>query len=106
MSVILFQIIYFSNEFRLKRSQSTEPDLLEKMHNAGKIIMTPCKNLPGSRSISYDDRFVLQAAELNDGAVISNDNFVDLLQKKDGELPIRAKDLKRFVSSFISEISS
>lgn len=55
---------------------------------AGKIIMTPCKNLPGSRSTSYDDRFVLKAAVLNEGAVISNDNFVDLLQEKEGKSPI------------------
>lgn len=70
----------------MKRSQSTNPEALEKLHIAGKIILTPCKNLPGSRSTSYDDRFVLQAAELNDGAVISNDNFVDLLQQKESKL--------------------
>lgn len=55
------------------------------MNNAGKIILTPCKNLPGSRSTSYDDRFVLKAAELNDGSVISNDNFKDLLQEKESK---------------------
>lgn len=60
---------------------------MEKLNNAGKIIMTPCKNLPGSRSICYDDRFVLTAAELNDGAIISNDNFVDLLQQKESKCP-------------------
>lgn len=64
------------------------------MHNAGRIILTPCKNIPGGRSTCYDDRFVLQAAELNDGAVISNDNFVDLLQEKDGKLRARKIDLK------------
>lgn len=71
---------------RLKRSQSTDPDGLEKLIKAGKVIPTPCKNLPGKRSTSYDDRFILQAAELRDGAVISNDNFVDLLKQKDGNI--------------------
>lgn len=72
---------------RLKRSQSSDPDKLERMVNAGKIIVTPCKNLPGiHRSSSYDDRMILEAAEQFEAAIISNDNYADLLSEKPGKM--------------------
>lgn len=70
-------------QMRQKRSRSSDPDALEKMINAGKIILTPCKNIPGKWSTCYDDRFILDSAVLNNGAIISNDNFADLLKEKD-----------------------
>lgn len=73
-------------QMRLKRSKSTDPDALERMVNAGKIVVTPCKNLPGQRSTCYDDRFILTVAKNFDGAIISNDNYADLLQEDEGEL--------------------
>lgn len=70
---------------RKKRSQSTDPDKLESMERADKLIVTPCKNLPGIRSTSYDDRFILDAAVEFDAAIISNDNYADLLDEKQGK---------------------
>lgn len=78
---------FFFSLDRLKRSQSSDPDKLERMLNAGKIIMTPCKNLPGIlRSSSYDDRMILEAAEQFEAAIISNDNYADLLSEKPGKI--------------------
>lgn len=69
---------------RLQRNHSTDPDALERLINAGKIVVTPCKNLPHNKSTSYDDRFILQLAQEYDAAIISCDNFSDLLQENPG----------------------
>ncbi|XP_023303449.2 putative uncharacterized protein DDB_G0289963, partial [Lucilia cuprina] len=68
-------------QFRMNKSKSTDPEELERLHKAGKIVQTPCKNLPGLTSISYDDRFVLQLAFELDAAIVSNDNYRDLLHE-------------------------
>lgn len=49
-------------------------------------MLTPCKNLGGKKSISYDDRFILDIAAGFDAAIISNDNYNDLIGKKPGKL--------------------
>ncbi|KAL9919938.1 uncharacterized protein ACN427_001671 isoform 1-T1 [Glossina fuscipes fuscipes] len=66
-------------QFRISKNKSTEPDELERLHRAGKIVLTPCKNLPGKASACYDDRFILQLACELDAVIISNDNYRDLL---------------------------
>lgn len=43
-------------QFRMKLHKSTSQVLLEKLQNEGKVLLTPCKNLPGNISASYDDR--------------------------------------------------
>ncbi|XP_037819177.1 putative uncharacterized protein DDB_G0287457 isoform X2 [Lucilia sericata] len=68
-------------QFRMNKSKSTDPEELERLHKAGKIVQTPCKNLPGLTSTSYDDRFVLQLAFELDAAIVSNDNYRDLLHE-------------------------
>lgn len=60
---------------------SSDPALLEQMQKQGRVIFTPCKNLPGKNSVSYDDRFILDLAVEFDAAIISNDNFRDLLRE-------------------------
>lgn len=71
--------------YRMKPNMSTDPDALERMHKSGKLVATPCKNLPGQRSSSYDDRFILELAERSEGAIISNDNYADLLEESVGK---------------------
>lgn len=75
----------FSVYFRIKKNQSTDSARLEQLMNAQKVVMTPCKNLPGNRSASYDDRFILKIAAETDAAIISNDNYSDLLDENDGK---------------------
>lgn len=52
------------------------------------MLLTPCKNLPGKRAISYDDRIILDIAAGFDAAIISNDNYADLIDKKPGKLKL------------------
>lgn len=68
-------------QYRLQRARSSDPAALETLHKEGKIVFTPCKNLPGKSSTSYDDRFILQLASELDAAVVSNDNYRDLIHE-------------------------
>lgn len=43
-------------QFRVKPSKSSDHLLLERLAREGKVILTPCKNLPGMCVSSYDDR--------------------------------------------------
>lgn len=70
---------------RWNRNNSTDPDTLERLRKAGIVVPTPCKSLPGQRSICYDDRMILELAENRNAAIISNDNYSDLLNESDSE---------------------
>lgn len=66
-------------QMRMKKTKSTNQDLLVKLESEGKVIFSPCKTLPSGKKItSYDDRFILDFAADCDAAVISNDNYRDL----------------------------
>ncbi|XP_001986814.2 uncharacterized protein LOC6559395 isoform X2 [Drosophila grimshawi] len=67
--------------FRRNATKSTNPEILDQLHRDGKIVFTPCKNLPNQQSISYDDRFILQLAYERNAAVVSNDNYRDLIHE-------------------------
>ncbi|XP_017015298.2 uncharacterized protein [Drosophila takahashii] len=67
--------------FRKNTHKSSNPELLDKLHKEGKIVFTPCKNIPGQMSSSYDDRFILQLAYEKNAAVVSNDNYRDLIDE-------------------------
>lgn len=74
---------------------SNDPEKLEKLAREKKVILTPCKNLPGNRSSSYDDRFILEIAANFDAAIISNDNFSDLLNENQSKFCRSVVVLKR-----------
>lgn len=57
-----------------ERLKVTDRDLLEKYKNVGIVKECPPK--------SYDDRFVIESAIHNDGLIISNDQYRDLIHQK------------------------
>lgn len=67
-------------ENRLK-NMTDDQGKFERLVAKRKIILTPCKNLPSNRTCSYDDRFMMDIAHAMDGAIVSNDNFRDLLNE-------------------------
>ncbi|TDG44398.1 hypothetical protein AWZ03_009201 [Drosophila navojoa] len=67
--------------FRRNNNKSSNPALLDQLYKEGKIVFTPCKNLPNQQAISYDDRFILQLAYERNAAVVSNDNYRDLINE-------------------------
>lgn len=46
------------------------------------LVLTPSRNVAGRRVVCYDDRFVLNLASENEGVVVSNDNYRDLVAEK------------------------
>ncbi|XP_016972473.1 uncharacterized protein LOC108039852 isoform X2 [Drosophila rhopaloa] len=67
--------------FRKNLYKSSNPEILDELHKEGKLVFTPCKNIPGKMSSSYDDRFILQLAYECNAAVVSNDNYRDLIDE-------------------------
>lgn len=78
-----FEVKAVVPQMRLRMGKSSDPKTLEKLANEKKVVLTPSKNLPGNRSSSYDDRFILEIAAHSEAAVISNDNYKDLLNQND-----------------------
>lgn len=46
------------------------------------LVFTPARRIGGKRVVCYDDRYVLKLAVENNGIVVSNDNYRDLLNEK------------------------
>lgn len=78
---VLFTIFSVPPQYRLKKRNSSDPVRLDELVKEGKVKLTPCKNLQGKKSMSYDDRLIMQMAESCDAAIISNDNYVDLMDE-------------------------
>lgn len=64
---------------RLEPNMTDDHHAIQELEKTGKLKITPCKDLPENKSCSYDDRFIIEVAIRYDGAVISNDNYKDLL---------------------------
>lgn len=45
------------------------------------LVFTPSREVGGKRMVCYDDRYILKLAVDNDGIVVSNDNYRDLIQE-------------------------
>lgn len=70
---------------RMNPNKSTDPEKLAKLVKEEKLILTPCKNLPGQQCMSYDDPIIFKNAVNFGGAIISNDNYKDLLGRNPGK---------------------
>lgn len=46
-----------------------------------RLVFTPSRLVGGKRLVCYDDRYILKLAAENDGIVVSNDNYRDLVQE-------------------------
>ncbi|XP_055379933.1 probable cyclin-dependent serine/threonine-protein kinase DDB_G0292550 [Condylostylus longicornis] len=71
-------------QYRSNPNKSTDGEKLKDLNRAGKVVFTPGKNLPDLKTCSYDDRFILQLALEFDAAIVSNDNYRDLINENPG----------------------
>ena len=65
-----------------KQSYVTDQDLLFQLEKEKILVFTPARRIGGKRVVCYDDRYVLKLAVENNGIVVSNDNYRDLLAEK------------------------
>lgn len=59
-----------------------DQDLLFQLEKEKVLVFTPARRIGGKRVVCYDDRYVLKLAVENNGIVVSNDNYRDLLNEK------------------------
>ena len=76
------QIVAFLPQFRKKKGQVKDPELLKRMEDDGVVVFTASREVGELRINSYDDAFILDYAARHGGIVISRDNFRDLARKK------------------------
>ncbi|XP_021708829.1 endoribonuclease rege-1 isoform X2 [Aedes aegypti] len=70
------------------RKESARPDnpvkdgeILNELEKERMLVFTPSRLVGGKRMVCYDDRYILKLAAENDGIVVSNDNYRDLVQE-------------------------
>ncbi|XP_053679439.1 probable ribonuclease ZC3H12C [Anopheles nili] len=70
------------------RKESSRPDnpvkdgeMLNELEKERMLVFTPSRLVGGKRMVCYDDRYILKLAADNDGIVVSNDNYRDLVQE-------------------------
>lgn len=59
-----------------------DQDILNQLEKEKTLVFTPARRIGGKRVVCYDDRYVLKLAAENDGVVVSNDNYRDLINEK------------------------
>lgn len=70
-------------QFRMKRVQTDNQNIMLELEKKHLLIKTPSKDLCGETSASYDDRFILNIAKEFDAAIVSNDHYRDLILEND-----------------------
>ncbi|XP_059163512.1 NEDD4-binding protein 1-like [Physella acuta] len=94
------RITAFVPESRRYTQNQTEiigKQLLEKLNREGYVKFTPSRRFNGQVINSYDDRYILNLAEKEDGIVVSNDQFRDLCQERESYYNIIANRLLPFM---------
>ena len=91
------EIFAFVPQFRQKRSQSNNPEILEELNRQGILKFTPCKQIDGKAYNSYDDRFIVQSAAMLNAVIISNDNYRDLALEDDKLKDVIDNHILKFV---------
>ena len=80
------KITVFVPEWRKEASKPetpiTEQDILYKLEKEDVLKYTPSRRIRGKRVACYDDRFILDLATHEDGVIVSNDQFRDLMDDK------------------------
>jgi ribonuclease ZC3H12 len=79
-------ITVFVPKWRKENARPDNPikdqDILNELEKERILVYTPSRSLTnGKRMVCYDDRYILKLAVDNDGIVVSNDNYRDLLQE-------------------------
>ncbi|CAD7088549.1 unnamed protein product [Hermetia illucens] len=78
-------IVVFVPKWRKESSRPDNPikdqEILNELERDRMLVFTPSRLVGGKRMVCYDDRYILKLAAANDGIVVSNDNYRDLVQE-------------------------
>ena len=69
-------LTYFCNLF-----SQPDQEILHELERERLLVFSPSREIRGKRMVCYDDRYILKLAADNDGIVVSNDNYRDLIQE-------------------------
>jgi ribonuclease ZC3H12 len=79
------EITVFVPKWRKESSRPDNPikdqEILNELEKERMLVFTPSRLVGGKRMVCYDDRYILKLAADNDGIVVSNDNYRDLVQE-------------------------
>ncbi|XP_050082848.1 endoribonuclease ZC3H12A isoform X2 [Anopheles aquasalis] len=79
------EITVFVPKWRKESSRPDNPvkdgEILNELEKERMLVFTPSRLVGGKRMVCYDDRYILKLAAENDGIVVSNDNYRDLVQE-------------------------
>ena len=80
------KITVFVPEWRKEASKPetpiTDQEVLYSLEREGVLKYTPSRRIRGKRVACYDDRFILDLATHEEGVIVSNDQFRDLMDDK------------------------
>lgn len=71
----------FSANRYLFVSLLSDQEILTDLERQKILVFTPSRRVNNKRIICYDDRYVLKLAVDNNGIVVSNDNYRDLISE-------------------------
>ena len=60
---------------------SSDQEILYELEKEKVLVFTPARRVSGKRIVCYDDRYIIKLATDNDGVVVSNDNYRDLINE-------------------------
>lgn len=69
-----------------QHTNNSDPALLNELHRQDRVLFSPFDNKYGVCTAQYDDRCTLDLAVRNDAAIITNDNFRDLINENAGKM--------------------
>ncbi|XP_033119683.1 uncharacterized protein LOC117119014 isoform X2 [Anneissia japonica] len=61
----------------------TDRKILDDLERKEFLHFTPSRKVRGRFIVSYDDRFIVRLASMNDGVIVSNDNYRDLMSESE-----------------------
>ncbi|XP_045191756.2 NEDD4-binding protein 1-like [Mercenaria mercenaria] len=61
-----------------------DQNILSELKEEDVLVFTPSRRIGRKLVVAYDDRFVLELAEAEDGIIVSNDQYRDLMTEKAG----------------------
>lgn len=86
MCLLACRMIYAYIILIYRANNNSNPSLLRSLSNEKRVLFAPFNNEYGTCNDTYDDKCILHLAVRYDGAVVSNDNYRDLINSNTGKV--------------------